>query len=374
MYIPSSDAGEIVTAIAEAAPQKDDVVAILIGEKNRPNVEQLISGLNAKGISFFGGIFPGIIHGESRYEEGVIAIVLPALAKPLLIRGLETEQIEIPEVDDELEIITDTGSPYTALVLVDGLTSNVASFLTELFNSFGDSVSYLGGGAGSLSLQQEPCIFTRDGLFQDAAVVTFVKLHSGLGVHHGWQEIAGPLVATSTRKNVVAELNWRNAFEVYREIVEADAGVELTREGFFDVSKGYPFGMVKEGAEHIVRDPIAANEQGELVCVGEVPENTVLSILKGASDSLVQAAGQAAEDSRAMEGKPFQSLVIDCISRVLFLEDGFGRELSAVRRALATAGRASVPEGALTLGEISSSGEGLLEFYNKTIVVGVLYE
>ena len=33
-----------------------------------------------------------------------------------------------------------------------------------------------------------------------------------------------------------------------------------------------------------------------------------------------------------------------------------------------------IPEGALSIGEISSRKSGGLEFFNKTIVVGVLYE
>ncbi|MFN2343877.1 MAG: hypothetical protein ABR542_10995, partial [Desulfonatronovibrio sp.] len=58
-------------------------------------------------------------------------------------------------------------------------------------------------------------------------------------------------------------------------------------------------------------------------------------------------------------------ILIDCISRVLFMENDFSMELSAVDdRALTF--------GALTLGEIANTGDSYLEFYNKTAVVGVL--
>jgi hypothetical protein len=366
MYVSTVD--QLAAAIEGMAMSEDEVVAIFVGEKGKPDLGQLVLELSQKGIKFFGGLFPGVIHGDQRYEEGAVVVVLPMLAGPFLVRGLDGTQIEIPGVDLDASM-----AKCTAVTLVDGLTSNVALFLAEMFNRFGSAVNYFGGGAGSLSLEQEPCVFTPEGVFQDAAVVAFVKLQSGLGVRHGWQELVGPIVATHTNKNVIVELNWRNAFEVYKEAVEADSGKELTREGFFDIAKGYPFGILKENAEHIVRDPIAANERGELICVGEVPENTALSILRGENAALIGAAGQAAAAGLAkVKGSPQSALVIDCISRVLFLGDDFEKELAAVEAQLAGSG--GVPEGALTLGEISSSGEGLLEFYNKTMVVGVLYE
>jgi len=104
-----------------------------------------------------------------------------------------------------------------------------------------------------------------------------------------------------------------------------------------------------------------------------VPENTVLDILKGKSKSLINAAKLAATDSSKLSGKVKNTLIIDCISRVLFLEDDFSKELIEVKKAIKSIDSNIIPEGVLTLGEISSQ-EGYLEFYNKTIVIGLLYE
>jgi hypothetical protein len=373
MFIPSANAEQIIPAISTMAIQKDDTLVILVGEKNKPDLQSLISVLNKRGINFFGGFFPGIIHGRNKYEEGALLMTFPSLGKPYLVKGLNTERITFP--DFEKEMLEKPKEKYTAMILVDGLTSNISLFLSEMFNRLGNSVHYFGGGAGSLSLQQEPCLFTPEGLVQDAAIVGFLKLKSNLGVHHGWKRIMGPFVATRTRKNIIAELNWRNAFQVYRETVEKDSKKKLTYENFFDISKTYPFGVHKEGMEDIVRDPIRVNEKGELICVGEVPENTVLSILKGKKDSLIQAAGQAAEESlRGKVKKIRQSLIADCVSRTIILQKYFAKELEAVNQKLIAPAPHHTPAGILTLGEISSYGEGFLEFFNKTIVVGVFYE
>jgi hypothetical protein len=258
------------------------------------------------------------------------------------------------------------------MVLVDGLTSNIDLFLFQLFDKLGSSAQYIGGGAGSLTLKQQPCLFTRDGFVQDAAIVTFIKRQCKLGIRHGWKKLAGPIVATKTCKNVIMELDWKAAFEVYQEIVESDSGVKLTKEGFYDVAMRYPFGIYKEEAEDIVRDPIITNENGELVCVGEVPEHSVLNILKGETDFLIQAAGQAALD--ACTNEICDNLVVDCVSRALFMGEDFTKELAAVKEALAKADNQGIPAGMLTLGEIASVGETFLEFFNKTIVVCGWYE
>jgi hypothetical protein len=64
-------------------------------------------------------------------------------------------------------------------------------------------------------------------------------------------------------------------------------------------------------------------------------------------------------------------LLVDCISRVLFLGPRFGEELQAAHRRLQQAGGPQVPLfGVLSLGEIANNGTYLLEFYNKTFVLG----
>ena len=373
MYIEKANTEQIVRAISRLRIADDHAVLILIPEKEKSCVTEMISALNRKGIVFFGGIFPNIIYGDRKYDEGAIMEILPVLEKPFLIKGLDTEDIILPNF--EKEITEGRDKDYAAIIILDGLTSNISLFLAKLFNRLGNLVHYFGGGAGSLTMKQDPCVFTAEGFVQDAAIVTFVKLRTILGVRHGWKQIMGPVVATKTRKNVIMELNWRNAFEVYREVVDADSGTRLTKKDFFNTAKAYPFGIYSEGGEDIVRESIAVNEKGELVCVGEVPENAMLSILKGTKSSLIQAAGQAIESCRHPDGRKIRCcLVIDCISRVLFLEDDFTEELATVQAGIGSISADIIPEGILTLGEISSYGAGIPEFLNKSIVVGAFYE
>lgn len=365
MYIAPTSVEQMAQPIIEQARRnKDSTWFLMFGEQSLPSIPQFSRILNSHGVSFFGGIFPGIIFQDQKYDGGLVAEQLPANVELLLV-----EELDKPDFDVELlPNIRQSNNDFSALVLVDGLTANIASFLRRLYDVYGDNINYLGGGAGSLSLEQMPCVFNNAGIFQDAAIVAFTPLNSSLGVRHGWQKIVEPFLATNTTNNVINELNWGNAFEVYKSVVEENSGKSLLQNTFFDLAKGYPFGINKEGLEVVVRDPIMVNADGNLVCVGEVPQNASLAILKGDNYNLISAAKAAAEACKRNEQSVY--MVFDCISRVLFLEEDFNQELRAVQEGL---GNPQKLLGALTLGEISSYGNGYIEFFNKTIVVGALH-
>ncbi len=372
MYLSETSIPKIVAVAEEMAIASNETLLLMFAEKSEIDYPQLIEALNQLSISFFGGIFPGIIYGEAHYEVGCVFTKFSVHQHPKLIRGLHQEDFELSNLSDWARV----GHPKpTILTFVDGLTSNIAGYLTELSDELGNSSNFLGGGAGSLSLVQQPCIITPEGIFQDAAVMCLLDFEATLCAKHGWAKLVGPFVATRTHKNIIHELNWKNAFSTYKEIVDKDNGKPIRSDNFFEIAKSYPFGIYKENSEDIVRDPIIGNEQGELICVGEVPENTTLYILKGEKNALIDSAKQAIEACLARAEKSIQHLfIVDCISRTLFLENDFPKELQAINSQCRNGKQgAAKPIGILSLGEISSTGDGLLEFYNKTVVVGALY-
>ena len=119
----------------------------------------------------------------------------------------------------------------------------------------------------------------------------------------------------------------------------------------------------------MVRDPVGLDANGSILCVGGMPEGAIFDILSGDNNSLIEAAGNALQMSLAdfpdNSGKNFRFFV-DCISRVLFLEDRFKEELAAVHS------HESPLVGACTIGEIANCGNDFLEFYNKTAVMAIL--
>ncbi len=349
------------------ASMKPDVLNfVLIGEKNDIDIHRMVDACNKDGYQIAGGIFPMVLSGNGYSDNGIIIKCLKVSEKPAFTHGLDTKDFE-PNLPEGQGMIS-------SIILVDGLTKNIGKFLEGIYDKFWNNVEYLGGGCGSLSLQSTPCVFSNEGLFQDSGLIIPLKQKQRVGIRHGWEKIDGPFIANSVEGTVIKELNWKPSLDVYKEVLQGD-GVreEITPDNFFDISKGYPFGVTREGLEDIVRDPIIMNEANELVCVGEVANNTAVNILKGDNDNLIESAGHAAE--YAASDSDFQSIiVIDCISRVLYLEDDFRNELARIMEAVRKKNPDVVAEGALTIGEISAYPDGFLEFFNKTIVVSAISE
>ena len=85
---------------------------------------------------------------------------------------------------------------------------------------------------------------------------------------------------------------------------------------------------------------------------------------------MIDAAGKAlalaSAGLKTTQSKEQICIFMDCISRVLFLEDRFYEELNAVCK------KDRFLIGACTIGEIANSGNDYLEFYNKTSVAAIL--
>jgi hypothetical protein len=257
----------------------------------------------------------------------------------------------------------------TAFVLVDAFSTRISDFVQTLFTTYGLSFNFIGGGAGSLSMEQKPCLFANEGILEDSAVLVTLDVASSIGVKHGWQEVDGPFRVTAASGTTLETLDDEPAFDVYKRIVEADSNETVHEENFFEVAKSYPFGISRMDGEKIVRDPFEVGEDGSLSCFGDVPEGEFVHVLRGDLETLTDAASRAYEN--AMDGAITDEDTIfffDCISRVLYLEAAFERELAAI-------GGDDAPSiGVLTLGEIANSGDGHLEFYNKTAVVGAIHD
>jgi hypothetical protein len=318
-------------------------------------------------VPLFGGIFPALLHGNQKLDHGTIVM---GFNEPIDVHTIPCLSKSDTDFD---KLITnkkgDIAAAKTLMVFVDGFSRRIGAFIESLFNICGLDTNYLGGGTGSLSMVQKPSILTSRGLMEDAAILVGCDIESGIGVSHGWHPISGPYKVTEAENNTIRTLEWQPAFDVYRRAVETHADVSFEKMEFFDIAKAYPFGIAKLQTEWIVRDPFMKGDDDSLICVGEVREGGYVDILNGDIESLIQAAKTAyMKGMRAYQGPDNQCMTffVDCISRVLFLQDRFAEELAAVNNG-------PYPlVGMCSIGEIANNSHDYLEFYNKTAVVGIL--
>lgn len=340
---------------------------ILACDANGFTPENIDGVLSRAPVPVFGGVFPAIIYGKDLIRHGSLVIGLPRVLETVFVPDLSNNAIDYESFLDG-KISSPLSAP-TMMVFVDCFARRIGAFIESLFNVFNLHLNYIGGGAGSLTMEPKPCLFTSHGLAADGAVLALLKLESGVGICHGWNHLSGPYRVTSSEHNVIHTLDWRPALDVYREIVEAHSGKTFGGGNFFDIAKSYPFGISRLDSEDIVRGPFCAGADKSLACIGEVPQGALVSILKGDESSLIRAAVDAQE--HALKAFPTGcetgiEIFIDCIARALFLGDRFNEEIESVKQG----NRPLV--GACSIGQIANCGTEYLEFYNKAAVVAML--
>ncbi len=317
--------------------------------------------LQASDLQIIGGVFPEIVYEGDRYSNGSIVIGLESEIQTIWMDQDCTDP-SVKLMDKYAEI---NPEGKTVFVIADALYAQKSTCVEALYNTFGSIPNYVGGGAGSLSFQQFPCIYTNEGLKYDGIQIGITDLKTTIGVAHGWTPISETMKVTESTGNIIHSLDWRPAKEVYQEIVEQHSGSPFDFENFFDTTKSYPFGISKLDAEMVVRDPFSYDGD-DIHVIDNIDTGSHIKVLYGNMDSLLSGAEKAY--SIATEKNEYSDLIlIDCISRVLFLEENFNKELQKVDPK-------NKGFGALTLGEIANNGDAFLEVFNKTVVVCAINE
>lgn len=333
--------------------ESDERYLLLVAENSEFEVSKL-----PVNKSIVGAIFTRLIFENRSYNKGFILAQMSENTSAFFVKDISKE-LEIKHLD----------KLNSFFLIVDGLSPDTSTFIEDFFEEVNEECKILGGGAGKLTLQQEPVVFQGNDIRENAALVVGSYDTIGVGVKHGWEEIEGPFIVTDSTKCELKKINYMDAFNLYKQVVEKDSGKEFNDDNFFEIAKGYPFGITRYFKETIVRDPILTDGKS-MTLVGNMDVNSVISILKGENENLIQAASDASKVSIENAKKRVSSaLIVDCISRFLFLEDDFEKELQAIKYPLP---ENSLIWGVLSLGEIANANQENIEFYNKTCVVGAL--
>lgn len=345
----------LVELQAEAAVK---AILLFCADKNRPDIFEIEEVLKFNTKPLIGGIFPEILADGQRKESGFLLVPLFQELEVLVVEAKDHETVS-HQLSTQLNTISkDFQSVFCFL---NSLWKEKTIFIQELYNELGPFVTYLGGGAGSLNFESFPCAFANQHVYENAAVLGFFKNDISMGVAHGWKKISDPIKVTASSGNTIVSLDWKPAFDVYKSHVEKHSNKLFTKNNFFEISKSYPLGLVKLEGEMIVRDPFAA-KNNSLQILDEVPEGEYVSIMHGDISSLLYSAKNAVEISSQSGFSEFTQFCVDCISRVLFMETEFDKELAHLN--------AYQPiNGVLAIGEIANLGNSVLEVFNKTIVV-----
>ncbi len=365
MYIPFTSSANLVNRLCEE--QTESTLWLLcISDRHIEELTSLFDKARDKGLRVCGGVFPGLIDGRQRRDDGVIAIPLHGQAQ-LITGTLDQDSVKWITPLPGLPV----GKPSSALLFMDSHSPGVTGFMEAIYDRYGTTINYAGAGAGYRDLRQAPCIFNQSGFIKHGGLLILLPQTSTVNVRHGWKRVAGPFIATRTTGKVIQELNWEAAGTLYRREVEAIAPELKGKPVFPDLASRFPLSIGKQSAEDVVRDPFDINANDEIVFFTDVPENSAIYISEGNKETLIDAAQQAVAECEQGEGVSV-CFISDCYSRALMLGDDLERELEVVSDTLKQF-TDTPAHGALVMGEICGNGRTSLEFYNKTFVVALIH-
>lgn len=359
--VNTSDEHALRDAIDKLA-QHEDVQSIILymAEHFAFDANILSEQLKRLDKTIIGGVFPEVILDGKRFSDSAILLGLPQTMAYTVIDEFDENHI-LPKVTEGFKDHFVENSTF--FVFIDALVRNKTILFDNLYNYFGSIPNYLGGGTGTLSFEPTPCVVTNEGVLTGAALVACTPQKTNIGVAHGWSPISKPLKVTEVSNNEIISLDWKPVMEVYQTIVEEHSKAEFDYDDFFNTVKSYPIGIKKLNDNMTVRDPFKT-ENGRLFLLDDIEEGSYVQVLYGNIETLIDAARIAREKADVADRKSDNTLIIDCISRGLFMGEEFKNELDKLDPF-------SNSFGALTLGEIANNGDEYLDVYNKTAVVGI---
>ncbi len=256
----------------------------------------------------------------------------------------------------------------TTVVLTDGLSGSGEKLVAELYERSQGGAQIVGGAAGDEGRFKATFVGAGENASTDAAATLHVFSASpwGVGVNHGLRSTTKQMRVTKAIGNVVFELDGEPAFAIYVRHAAA-RGVALTPENAAPYLIGNELGI--HFFERIIRAraPLAVGTDGSLTCAAEIPQGSMVSILDGDPQSMVEAARSAAMEAKEHlgSGEAAGVLLFDCVCRGMILKHGFDREIDAVRSVFGDVPTA----GFLTYGEIARYRGRLDGWHNATAVV-----
>lgn len=320
-------------------------------------------------LPLLGAVVPGVIADGDFQRTGILLLAFagtpPAVIVPMPAGGPEATEGPIATLAAFVhQHASATPGQDTLVIFVDAMVPKVASLLDRLYFECGDQVHYAGSSIGSERFVAMPCLFDNTQLIGDALLAVLLSDNSGPTMAHGYQGDVTLRVATEIEGNRIRRINGRVAFEVYQELMAEEYGIPLDRQNFYEYGVHFPFAFNRVSGESLVRIPVSVEEDGSILCIGEVPENALLGVVRAVDAGDTRAAEMVSGTDGLAEASGV--FVIYCAGRYLHLgAEAAGAELAVLRDRLPS----SAIVGVLSLGEIGTPAtEGYPQFCNATLL------
>ncbi|GAA0396458.1 hypothetical protein GCM10009133_01930 [Cocleimonas flava] len=343
-------------------------VTLIIAADYMPEMDSLSAYLKTIDITVSGAIFPEIIHDDSYYNDGAVVI---AWNHPIQVKTF----LEISNTQSELytESNSDSKPPDVegCLIFIDAKAKCLEEALDALYYRNEFDYRFAGGGAGYLKDNKRPCIFTNDGILEDALQTINLPFYQDNKICHGWSALSGPHLVTEASGYRLKALDYLPIKEQYRKFIQDNVEEDISDKSIEELLGQHPIGIKYYDEELIVRDAFRYSD-GAIEFMGDIPEFSNIYILAGEPKSLLNYVDQNL-NNLIIENKPDHnlSLIFSCVGRRAHMGSVSDTELSRISNALKPTESII---GTASLGELVTNEAGLLRLHNMSLVVSRMYK
>jgi len=260
----------------------------------------------------------------------------------------------------------------SVFVISDGTFIN-GSELVEGFNGNKKNIPVSGGLAGDAAKFEKT--FTGINEIPSQGNVIAIGFYGndiaiGHGSLGGWDEFGHERMITKSDKNVLYEIDHKNALDLYKEYL-GDYVNELPGSALL-----FPLSIrLNNSDENLVRTILSINEEEKsMVFAGNLPEGGKVRLMKANFDKLIEASSAAAMNSfnNIKNQQPDLAVLISCVGRKLILQERTDEEVEAAKEIL---GEQAAITGFYSYGEISPFNSNVrCELHNQTMTITTFTE
>lgn len=260
-------------------------------------------------------------------------------------------------------------APHAGVLLFsDGLSGDPQELVRGIYRVTGAAVPLVGAAAADDRTVRQTFVFRDDEVLADSAVGVWISSPRPVvvGSAHGWTPVGEAVLVSRARGRELADLGGRPAGRVYEELLGSDA-CRLGDERFSKVALLHPLGLVQPDGSVAVRSLLAADPDAGLVSFAPVPEASVVHVMSGTPEGLLDAAVAVVQETLGRVREPCLMLAFSCVARYDALGTAVADEAKTVQHAAG-----DVPTvGFYTYGEFARTS-GVMGYHNATLTLLVL--
>lgn len=342
------------------------------------NIEKIKNAIDILDTTFPNSVIVGNSTSGEIYQDELYEDSLSVAVMKFEKTEIKTCEVLVENPSDSFsagETISETlqnDNLKSIFILSDGLNVNGSQLTKGINSNLNTDIVVTGGLAGDDANFEKTWVLSQN-QFKNKIVVAVAlygeNINVAYGSQGGWNKFGIDRKITSSKDNILFQLDGKPALEIYKTYLGNDAK-DLPASGLL-----YPLMIEEDGSnEPKVRTILAVNEDDQSITfAGDMPENSKTMFMKANFSQLVEGANKAASiiSFKNYKNEPAINIAISCVGRKLVLGSKTEDEIETVFNKFGS----NVDQiGYYSYGEISPTKKGTCELHNQTMTLTFIWE